>query len=165
MRDSSESTPNIFLPHFLERISELPRSGAPSTFEASHAGPWSVVKVSEGFALHQDGSLSVAAVFTHHETAHLVAAILPAIGRTSPYMARPQADRSRVQLHLVRGNLNEEVGWMRTYSDELLEALHVAESLLRSPASLALFLQAASFESLEPAGGIAASRILLRSDD
>ena len=45
--------------------------------------------------------------------------------------------------------------------DSIVGPLHVAECPIRSPASLALFLQAANNESLEPGGGIAAGRILI----
>ena len=47
MRDQEESTlssPNVFTPRFLERLAELPRSGSRTSFEANHAGPWTVVR-------------------------------------------------------------------------------------------------------------------------
>ena len=166
MRDSEESnpsSPNIFQPEFLERLSELPRSGSRTSFEADHAGPWSVIKVDDGFALQQAGSMTVKAVFTHHETAHLMAAILPGVGRPRTFQAVAQTDRSGVIVEALQGP--EKVGWLSSYSPELLEALHTVEFLLRSPAALAHFLQAASFESLAPAGGIAAGRILLPTDE
>lgn len=71
----------------------------------------------------------------------------------------PETGGTGVVVEAVRGKGYENIGWLRDYSEELLEALHVVECLLRSPASLALFLQAASFESLEPAGGITAGRV------
>ena len=162
MRDqekSNPSSPNIFQHEFLERLSELPRSGSQTSFEADHAGPWSVVKVAEGFALQQAGSKAVKAVFTYHETAHLAAAILPGIGRPRTYHTVSEKDQPGVIVEARHGKFAEKVGWMSDYSDELMEALHIVESLLRYPASLAQFLQAANFEALAYAGGITAGRI------
>ena len=165
MRDQEEFTPtspNVFTPRFLERLAELPRSGSRTSFEANHAGPWTVVKVPQGFSVEKAGSEIVKAVVTHHETAHLLAAILPGVGRPVRYrVTSAEEGRPGVGVEALEGKSHERVGWLHDYSDETLEALHVAECLLRSPASLALFLQAASYESLEPAGGIAAGRILI----
>lgn len=161
MTDHKDPASNVFSPRFLERLSELARSGSDAAFEASHSGPWSVVEAPEGFSVAREGGESVQAVFRDHETAHLYAAILPGVGRPVRFRPVRGPGGAGVVVEAVQGRGYVRIGWLHDYSDETLEALHVAECLLRSPASLALFLQAASFESLEPAGGIAARRILV----
>jgi hypothetical protein len=53
----------------------------------------------------------------------------------------------------------EKAGWLRHTHPELVEALNVVEWLLRSPASLALVLEAASYEVLAHAGEILEKRL------
>ncbi|HEX9735741.1 MAG TPA: hypothetical protein VGG06_27590, partial [Thermoanaerobaculia bacterium] len=53
----------------------------------------------------------------------------------------------------------EKIGWLRYQHPELMEALSVLEWLLRSPASMAMFLEAASYEVLVHAGHILERRL------
>ena len=57
------------------------------------------------------------------------------------------------------GNGGEVVGHLELFDPNLIEALHVAEGLLRSPETLALLLEAAGQIALERAGAILDERI------
>jgi len=80
---SSKNPTSVFNPDFLDRLSHRERSG--STFsEAEYAGPWTVRQWRDGFAVLRDaGAPDV--VFTERETALLIAAVYPTMGREQPF--------------------------------------------------------------------------------
>jgi len=150
------NTANVFTFDFLTRLADRDRSG--STFaEAEFAGPWRVEKRDHGFAVLQrsDGRRDLAkARFTERETALLFAAVYPLMGREQRYRLTPHREAFGFDVEtLVIGQL-ETVGWLRYDHPELLDAVHAVEWLLRSPASLAMVLEAASYEVLAHAGEI-----------
>lgn len=57
------------------------------------------------------------------------------------------------------GHGGEVVGHLELFDPNLIEALHVAEGLLRSPETLAVLLEAAGQVALERAGAILDERI------
>ncbi|HYH46148.1 MAG TPA: hypothetical protein VEG34_10710, partial [Thermoanaerobaculia bacterium] len=52
------------------------------------------------------------------------------------------------------------VGWLRLYNPDLVGALHVLESVVRSPAALASLLEAAGPLALERVGQILRRRLV-----
>ena len=54
------------------------------------------------------------------------------------------------------------IGRLSAFHEDVVQPLSVAEYLLRSPASLALLLEAAPFETLEQVDALLARRILAR---
>ncbi len=162
MRDQSK--PNVFQPAFLERLDQRDREGYTAT-EASLAGPWQVRKVAdERYAVLRrlDEPEEAEAVFRFLESALIAAAVLPAIGSDCLYTLDGSEDSLGHRLSRMVGEHGlEKAGWLRYFRQELPYALHLLESLLRSPESLAHFLEAASHEVLSHAGSILASRLSL----
>ncbi len=150
------------------------RDGWPLTLsEVDFAGPWHVEKwEGEGWetrwrtqardlwaVIHNAGGKPFA-VLDSRETALLIAAILPAVGREPIYEFEYDDDGDgRPALKTMRGDRGySKLGelWNTDEPERLSIALDVVHGLLVSPLSLALFLQAAPREGLELAGKFAA---------
>ena len=156
--------PNVFTPDFLERLDHRDRSGW-TCAEAEYAGPW---RVEERDGLHclvhasqRKGGPAVAE-FLERETALLVAAVFPLLGRASPY-ALSDTERHGghgADLSAILDTSLEWIGWCRLSHQDLPDALHIAERFLRSPEALANLLEAASHEVVDRAGAILAKRLV-----
>jgi len=163
MRSPNDSTPsrsNAFSEEFLVRLDE--RDEPSSAAEADAAGPWKLEPYPHGgFALLRQGESlrrgdRPAGTFERRETALLAAAILPATGRDPLFRLRGEETAAGFPLERARG---EVVGHLEFYDPDAAAALHVAESLVRSPDALARLLEAAGKVALERAGKIAFERV------
>ena len=143
---------SIFDADFLERIADWPVDGYCET-EAAYSGPWHVQERKGEFAVVRDGDERPRGTFKHHETACLVAAVLPAIGSDSLY-----AERSCELLRVIGRDAPAVAGRLTFDDEDIASALHVAAWFLRSPHSLALLLEAASIDALTTAGRLVAAR-------
>lgn len=164
MRSSDHSTlsssRNAFSPSFLHRIGE--RDEPPSAGEADVAGPWRVVEVPQGFGLFRLGEspergFRPAVVFRSRSFALMAAAVLPGTGRDPAFRLRRDAGPEGYAIE--EGDGGEVVGWCELFDESLLAALHAADSLARSPESLANLLEAAGQVALERAGAILDERV------
>lgn len=153
-RDQPSSAVSIFDQDFLERIADWSVDGF-CEHEAGFSGPWRVETLDDAYTVHRDGDAKPRGVFKHHETACLVAAVLPAVGSDSLYSVR----RSSSELVRSIGQAEPTVAGQLAPGDEALAgALHVAAWLLRSPYSLAFVLEAAGHDVLSAAGRLVADR-------
>jgi hypothetical protein len=165
MRSSDDSilssSRNAFSPSFLHRIGE--RDEPPTAAEADTAGPWRVLELpGRGFGLFRIGESPArghrpAAVFRQRWLGLLAAAVLPGTGRDAAF--RLQKDSGPEGFAVEAGNGGEVVGHLELFDPNLIEALHVADGLLRSPDALAILLEAAGQVALERAGAILDERI------
>jgi hypothetical protein len=164
MRSSNHSTlpssRNAFRRSFLHRIAE---HDEPFTAgEADMAGPWHVEELPGGlFGLYRVGEshtrgFQPTAVFRDRSLALLSAAVLPGTGREAAF--RLQKEAGPEGFLVETGNGAEPVGHLAFFDESLIDALHVVESLTRSPKALADLLEAAGPLALEHAGVILESR-------
>ncbi len=146
--------PNAFTSEFLKRVGE--RDEPFMAGEADMAGPWQLEEIpGSGWGLFRLGEDSARrfrpfAVFRRRSVALLAAAILPGTGRDPAF--RLQLDPELAGYAVVGSG--ELVGHLALYDDRVIEALHVAEMLVRSPESLARLLEAAGAIALERTGAI-----------
>ncbi|HZF07213.1 MAG TPA: hypothetical protein VFE33_00330 [Thermoanaerobaculia bacterium] len=169
MRSQIDSTPshshasnafNAFSTEFLRRLDEMDEP--PSAAEADVAGPWKIeICPDGGYALLRQGESLArgdrpAGTFERRETAFLAAAILPSRGRDPLYRLRGEETPRGFALEGARG---ETAGHLEYYDPDAAAALHVAESLLRSPEALARLLEAAGRVALLRAGKIVFERV------
>jgi hypothetical protein len=158
--DSTPSTFNAFCREFLLRLDE--RDEPPTAAEADANGPWKIEPCPHGgFALLRQGESlrrgdRPAGTFERRETALLAAAILPSTGRDPLYRLLGEETPGGFALERARG---EVAGHLEFYDPDAATALHVAESLLRSPDSLARLLEAAGRIALLRAGKIVFERV------
>jgi hypothetical protein len=158
--DSTSSSWNAFAPEFLGRLDE--RDEPATASEADAAGPWKIEPFPHGgFALLREGESlrrgdRPAGVFERRETALLAAAVLPATGSAPLFRLRGEATPHGFVLERPRG---EVAGHLEFYDPDAAAALHVAESLLRSPDCLAHLLEAAGRIALLRAGRIVFERV------
>jgi hypothetical protein len=84
-------------------------------------------------------------IFCQEETARVFAAILPLVEREPLFhLAETQEGEAGFAVSAVYGEQGPcTVGWLRRSEPELIAALHLAEALVRRPASLAVLLQVA----------------------
>jgi hypothetical protein len=160
MRSSRHCIPssrNAFSDSFLRRIAE--RDEPPMAGEADAAGPWHVEEVpaERWFGLYRLGEsrargFEPVAVFRDRSLALLAAAVLPGTGRDAAF--RLHKDSGPDGFAVETGNGGEVVGHTALFDENLIAALHVAESLARSPEALANLLEAAGPLALERAGAI-----------
>lgn len=150
---------NAFAAEFLARMD---RRDEPSTVaEADAAGPWAVRPHPEGgFAVMRTAERleegdRPAGVFQRVETARLMAAVLPGTGRDTELRLRPDEEPAG---YPVDGGAGRE-GYIRLFDENLVAALNVADSLVRSPEALAWLLEASGRITLEHAGRILAHRL------
>ena len=147
---------SVFNSLFLERIDytdladPLAESGV---IEAETAGPWSVRKTHDGqWEVVAEGRGPVAVV-AGYETALLVAAALPALGRRFFTSA---SDESPDALgHELRDASGEFIARYSSMEPETFVAhLNILEYLRRSPLDLARLMYAAKGPALQRAGAI-----------
>ncbi|MDP9122097.1 MAG: hypothetical protein M3O15_12160 [Acidobacteriota bacterium] len=158
----SSSPRNAFTDEFLGRLDT--RTEPESASEADHAGPWAVQAFSregrESFAVLRaweslDRGDRPFAVFSRRETALLAAAVLPGTGRDPHFRLGNEPEPHGFPVTSgggVEGHLQE-------FDERLVDALHVAAALVRSPEALAKLLEAAGFVALEKAGRILTRKV------
>ena len=157
--DRSIPLPNAFRSEFLKRIGERdePLTGA----EADVAGPWLVEEIpGAGFGLFRSGegqkrSFLPAAVFRDRAHALLAVAVLPGTGRDAAFRLGGEPELAGYPLREPTGSI---AGYLHLFDESLTGALHVVETLVRSPESLANLLEAAGAIALERAGAILDAR-------
>ena len=164
MRSSHQSnlssSRNAFRRSFLSRITE--RDEPFTAGEADVAGPWHVEELPGGlFGLYRLGEDSArgfeaTAVFRDRSLALLAAAVLPGTGREAAFHLQKDAGPGGFLVAL--GNGGEPVGHLALFDESLIDALHVVESLTRSPEALANLLEAAGPLALEHAGAVLEKR-------
>jgi hypothetical protein len=152
-RRSSLLPTNAFDETFLALFDQLdePTTAA----EAETAGPWSLLMMPDGrwgvFRRGQTpdrGDVPVAA-FHRKEKALLAAAVLPGTGREPLYRLASEPDARGFPLASPSG---ETEGHLRLFDENLRDALHAAECLVRSPEALARLLEAAGAVALRETG-------------
>lgn len=149
---------NAFHPAFLEALGQL--GDAPSGSEAELSGPWRVRPSDGGFAVlrqfEDEGAGDVPeAVFEHREHALLLAAVLAAVGREPTFRLQPSKSEEGFAIDAVWGQRwVNTVGRLQRFQPEVVEALQLADALVRSPIALAHLLEAAGPTALELAGRI-----------
>jgi hypothetical protein len=157
------SSRNAFRRSFLSRINE--RDEPFMAGEADVAGPWHVEELPGGlFGLYRlgeshAGGFQPAAVFRDRSLALLSAAVLPGTGREAAF--RLQKEAGPEGFLVETGNHGDgagPVGHLALFDESLIDALHVVESLTRSPEALANLLEAAGPLALEHAGVILEER-------
>jgi hypothetical protein len=134
--------------------------------EADLAGPWKVeslpghpgaVGVFRLWERPEAGDLPEAA-FRHEQTAALCALLLPLVGREPLYYHDDQPAPAAPlpgghPLTAVYGEQGPQVaGWLRRYHPGVANALHLFESVLRSPYHLAQLLRIAGGVALTQVG-------------
>jgi len=171
---SGSTKDNAFDPSFLEDLAE--RGETASAQDAEMSGPWTVKPMpgkrwgvfrdwedpdgegSNGAASDASGGLQgddPEAVFDHREHALLTAAVLPATGRDPLFKLNPVDRPEGYGVESVWGDRwVGTVGRVPRFHPEIIDALHVAESIVRSPVSLAHLLEAAGPTALRLAGRI-----------
>ncbi|MFL6233541.1 MAG: hypothetical protein ACJ76N_10445 [Thermoanaerobaculia bacterium] len=165
MRGSNDSTvsssQNAFSASFLHRFNQ--QDEPPTGGEADVAGPWHVEEIpGEGFGLFRAGEslergFAPYAVFRGRWLALLAAAVLPGTGRDAAFRLHKERGREGFAVESARGEI---VGRCELFDENLIQALHMAESLLRSPEGMASFLEAAGPVGLERAGAVLDSRVV-----
>ena len=163
MRSSRNSNPNAFSPDFLKRLGE--QDEPVTAGEADVAGPWRVEEVptpaGTGYGLFRAGESPAlgsrpAMVFRRRSYALLAAAILPGTGREAAFRICRERTGEGFALETLDG---EPAGLLELFDENVVTALHVADSLCRSPYPFALFLEAAGAVALERAGAVLAERV------
>lgn len=130
--------------------------------EGENAGPWDLRAEEGGYALyrHWEGREHgdrPEAVFRYRDVALLFLAVWPAVGRDPVF----RAGERTVDGHEVLGGA-AAVGHLRAFSDELLQAAHVAAAIARAPLALAALVEAAGPVVQEKVGQILGRRITER---
>jgi hypothetical protein len=154
------SSQNAFSASFLHRFNQ--QDEPPTAGEADVAGPWHVEEIlGEGFGLFRAGEsrergFAPYAVFDGRWLALLAAAVLPGTGRDAAFRLHKERGSQGFAVESTRGEI---VGRCGLFDENLIQALHMAESLLRSPDGMAFFLEAAGPVSLERAGAILDARV------
>lgn len=151
----STPVPNAFDSRFLQRIGERdePLTGP----EADVAGPWIIEEIpGSGFGLFRNGeglarAFRPTAVFGSRAHALLAAAVLPGTGRDVAFRLGGDPEDAGYPLRDSSGTV---AGHLRLFDQSLSDALHVVETLVRSPEALANLLEAAGGLALERAGAI-----------
>jgi len=128
--------------------------------EGESAGPWVLRPEDNGHALYRlwegrEHGDRPEAVFPHRDVGLLFLAVWPAVGRDPVFRSGEETPEG----HEVLGGA-VVAGHLRSFSDELLQAAHVAAAIVRSPRALAALLEAAGPVVQEKVG-----QILGRSED
>ena len=165
MRESNESISpsfrNAFTPEFLQRIGERdePLTGA----EADVAGPWRVEELpGVGWGLYRVGEGSARqfrphGVFRDRAVALLFAAVLPGTGRDKAF--RLHKEPQGAGYAVASGSDGQVIGFLALFDENLVDAAHAVECLVRQPESLANLLEAAGGLALERSGAILDARV------
>ncbi len=161
MPDHPDST--VFSPEFLQ-LAYRRESVPTATLEATWAGPWRVERHQEGYAVLRESDGKPEALTEFWDTAAIMAAIFPIVGRENLYCleSADDGDFGAVLKTLLGDRGWTTVGRLRLCHEGIAEPMSVAEHLLRSPAALAFLLSAAPYETLQQAGTIAAQRLANR---
>jgi hypothetical protein len=164
---TSPSTPpldSVFSPAFLDHLTE--RDEPLTAGEAEYAGPWKcepvpgrpgAVAVLRAWEDLDRGDLAEG-TFWHEETATLVAIALPLLSREPLFALSNEEEAEGFAVEAVYGEQGSQVsGWLRRHEPRVIEALHLLEGIVRSPAVLAALLEAAG-----PGAEAQVGRILAR---
>lgn len=152
--------PNAFDGTFLARLEG--QEEPPTAAEADFAGPWRIEALpphlNGGFGLFRMGEspglgYRPFARFADRWLAQLVAALLPAHGRDVAYRLREERDAEGWALE-SREAWGAVVGHLTVHDPGVVAGLQVLDGLMRSPLTLALFLEACGKTVLERAGAI-----------
>lgn len=156
--------PNAFEPDFLRDLAQ--RGEVPTAPDAEMQGPWKVSPMSgKRFGVFRDWEEEGTgdepeAVFEHREHALLAAAVLPSTGREPLFDLDSEREPEGYAVDAVWGDRwVTTVGRLRCFHQDVTQALHVAESLIRSPVALANLLEAAGPSALELVGRILRRRL------
>ena len=165
--DSTFSSSNAFSSSFLQRIHQ--RDEPPTAGEADLAGPWRILEMpGRGFGVFRLGESPErghrpTAVFRDRGLALMAAAVLPGNGRDAAFRLHKEAGPDGFVVEAgdcnACGRGGEPVGHLELFDERLIEALHVAERLARSPEALANLLEAAGPIALERAGAVLDARV------
>jgi hypothetical protein len=161
---SGGTPPSAFSPTFLAHLRDQDETLTAS--EAAVAGPWQsvpvpgwpgLVAVVREWECPGEGDRPEG-LFCQEETARMFAAILPLVEREPLFhLAETPEGEAGFAVSAVYGEQGPcTVGWLRRSEPELIAALHLAEALVRRPASLAVLLQVAGSGALEQIGRILA---------
>jgi hypothetical protein len=157
---SAQAEPlNAFSADYLQAVRE---QDEPSTsHEADTSGPFSLVEQQGMLALFRAwespaGGDVPQAVFQHRETALLFQAIWPALGRSRLFRLREAATAQGYDLE-QEGQL---VGSLRSFDPDAVAGAHFASYLARTPASLALLVEASGPAAQRHVGRILGARTL-----
>jgi hypothetical protein len=157
------TAPNAFSPEFLAQVRD--QDETLTAAEAASAGPWKVeavpgrpgrVAVVREWESVDRGDIPEA-TFCHEETARVFAAILPLAEREPLFHlgAMPDPDEDGYPVAAMYGEQGAcTVGHLRRAEPALIAALHLAEALVRRPASLAVLLKVAGGGAIEQIGRI-----------
>ena len=141
--------PTVFVSSYLERLHEAEEVAGGR--EAELEGPWRVEEAGEGWAVLRhweslDFGHRPVARLRSQETALLLAALLPALGRDVLYRLREGEGG------FVLESAGEEAGEVFRFHDRVAESLHLVEQLVRSPRALTYLLRAAGPTAQELVG-------------
>jgi hypothetical protein len=154
-KDRSTPTRNAFQPAFLERVGELDEP--PTGPEAEVAGPTFIEEIpGAGHGVYRSGEghargFRPIAVFRERSHALLAAAALPGTGRDAAFRLGTEPELAGYPVRDITG---KTAGHLHLFDERLNDALHVLDSVLRSPEALANVLEAAGSLALERAGVI-----------
>jgi hypothetical protein len=152
---------NAFRRTFLEELDQ--RNEPISACEADYDGPWTVRPCAhrgmEGFGVFREHERPPGdepeAWFSHYEYALMAVAILPSVGRVRHFVLADEANAEGVFPVQQAG---DTIGHLTKFNEMLVQAMHVTECLVRSPASLASLLLAASTSAVRLVGRILIAR-------
>jgi hypothetical protein len=153
--------PNAFEGSFLARLADRDEPAAAE--EAEWSGPWRLEPLPEGgFGLFRAPESAARgdrpfARFPEEADARLTLAMLLS-RREALYRLRPLAAGEGYAVQ-SRAAWGETVAWLDVFDDDLVARLSWAESLMRSPQALALFLESCGKVVLERAGAILEERV------
>ncbi|HSK76555.1 MAG TPA: hypothetical protein VLQ45_08865 [Thermoanaerobaculia bacterium] len=156
MSQPASSTPdNAFSERYLDALRD--RDEDSSGLEAASAGPHKLLELPEGFGIFRlwespEKGHKPLAVFRERGVALRFLAVWNLVGQDRAFKTPGEAGPQGVPVE----SGGETVGRLQTFNDELLFAAHVVDSLLRSPAALAVVLGAAGPAAQEIAGQILA---------
>jgi len=141
-----------------EALWQLAEEDGPAATEAETARPWCVERPAEGgWALVAEGLAELRTVCGEYQVALLLAAALPGSGRRSRFALGEQGPPF---LLLDEG---EPAARLPVFHADLATEESALAAVLRSPASLALLLEAAGAELLGQAARIVARRLAERA--
>jgi hypothetical protein len=160
---SISQPPNAFRPTFLRVLAG--EDGSLTAADAEYSGPWKVEPLDGRFAVFrtwEDPSQGdpAFAVLNHPETASILAAVLPSIGREPLFHLDPDGARGAFRLTATYGERGPvEAGVLSVFEPAVVTALHVVEYLTRTPLALAAVLLASGPGAIEDVGRILCHRI------
>lgn len=154
----NQPQPNAFDPAYLDQLACLDYESL-TLGEAEFAGSWYVRKVGDRWTVTQELAEEPFAALETRETAYLLAAVLPILGRERLYLLGHH-EAPGWQLRMIAGDRGlASVGQLGPVDEDVTRRLDTVEYLLRMPASLADFLTAAPPETLRSAGALVARRL------